>query len=101
MSAYEDAIERAQGLLDGGAADSEYKRALIELCASFDPERPMNEAVDRARQRIEYDPMRGVEFTIRVDDMDLSDDEVSAMIHRALVMTQLPFHITSEIEVAS
>lgn len=97
MSAYTDAIGRARSLLDGprpaGQEVTEYERALIELCATFDPEGPMDEAIERAKALINYNPERRVEFTIRVPEMAHSDKWLSATIQEAINRAVLPFSI--------
>lgn len=88
MSAYTDAINRARSLLDSHRVHQnrdEYKRALIELCASLDPGiRTMPEAMEKAEALIDYNPERRVEFLINVPNQDVTDVDISVMIEAAL-----------------
>lgn len=104
MSAYTDAIGRARRLLDDHQVRQnrdEYKRALIELCAMFDPVHPMDEAIDKAEELINYNPERRVEFTINVPNMRLTDTEISIMIQGALREALLPITLIAPPEVSS
>jgi len=105
MSAYEDAIGRAKRLLgennfhETGTNYAEYKRGLIEMCAMFDSEREMGEAIQRAKARIEYNPERTVTLTIRVPDIDDDDQTVADLIVETL--RHLTTLTITEIEVES
>lgn len=108
MTAYDDVIGRARRLLRGSdTVPSDYWRALIELCATFDPDREMDEALDRARDLLYYEPERTVTFTINVPDIDLTDEQVAVWVASAINHYYdvddrgVPFALTSEVEVES
>lgn len=103
MSAYTEAIQCARGLLDGHRVHQnrdEYKRALIELCASLDPAGPMDDAIDKARALIDYNPERRVEFAIIVPDRNVTDVDISVMIE-ATLRNVTKFEVVGPPEVSS
>lgn len=103
MSTYTDAIAQARTLLDDHRVHQnrdEYKRALIELCASLDPAGPMDDAIDKACALIDYNPERRVEFAIIVPDRNVTDLDISIMIEASL-RDVTKFRIISPPEVSS